>query len=125
MSTVPLLSQVGRSYFEMVQYADALKAFEQSQCVEPHRLCGMEVHSTILWHLKREVALCYLGKRGEWCCRLRTHAPFRLRSKVNRGRLSLLKGMHLNPGLDSTRVRAHISVRVLRGRQLLLAAEGA
>ena len=34
-----------------------------AQVVEPHRLHGIEVQSTILWHLKREVALCYLAKR--------------------------------------------------------------
>ena len=56
--------QVGRAHFEMVQYTEALRAFEQAQAIEPHRLCGMEVHSTILWHLKREVALCYLAKRA-------------------------------------------------------------
>jgi hypothetical protein len=27
----------------------------QAHLIEPHRLCGMELHSTILWHLKREV----------------------------------------------------------------------
>jgi anaphase-promoting complex subunit 3 len=59
-----VLNQVGRAHFEMVQYSEALKAFEQAQAIEPHRLCGMEVHSTILWHLKREVALCYLAKRA-------------------------------------------------------------
>ena len=48
----------------MVQYAEALRAFELAQQVEPHRLAGMEVHSTILWHLKREVALCTLAKRA-------------------------------------------------------------
>ena len=59
-----VLTQVGRAHFEMVQYAEALKAFEQAQAIEPHRLSGMEVHSTILWHLKREVNLCYLAKRA-------------------------------------------------------------
>ena len=48
----------------MVQYAEALRAFEQAQAIEPHRLYGMEMHSTIVWHLKREVALCYLAKRA-------------------------------------------------------------
>ena len=59
-----VLNQVGRAHFEMVQYAEALRAFEQAHLVEPHRLCGMELHSTILWHLKREVPLCYLAKRA-------------------------------------------------------------
>lgn len=59
-----VLNQVGRAHFEMVQYTDALQAFEQAQTLEPHRLCGMEVHSTILWHLKKEVSLCHLAKRA-------------------------------------------------------------
>ena len=54
-----VLNQLGRAHFEMVQYADALKAFELAQTIEPHRLCGMEIHSTILWHLKREVGPSY------------------------------------------------------------------
>ena len=59
-----VLNQVGRAHFEMVQYTEALRAFEHAHLLEPHRLCGMEVHSTILWHLKREVALCHLAKKA-------------------------------------------------------------
>jgi hypothetical protein len=55
--------QVGRAHFEMVQYPEALRAFERAAAAAPHRLCGAELHSTILWHLKREVPLCYLAKR--------------------------------------------------------------
>ena len=50
-----VLSQVGRAHYEMVRYSDALRAFKKAHDVEPHRLAGMELHSTILWHLKREV----------------------------------------------------------------------
>jgi len=35
--------QVGRAHFEMVQYSDALRSFEQAQVIEPHRLSGIEV----------------------------------------------------------------------------------
>lgn len=59
-----VLTQVGRAYYEMVQYPEALRTFEQVQKIEPHRLEGSEIHSTILWHLKREKALCYLAKRS-------------------------------------------------------------
>ena len=54
---------MGRAHFEMVQYPEALRAFERAAAAAPHRLCGAELHSTILWHLKREVPLCYLAKR--------------------------------------------------------------
>jgi len=69
-----VLSQVGRAYFEMVEYPKALQAFAQVQAVDPHRLEGAEIHSTILWHLKREKALCYLAKRCVELDRTSPHA---------------------------------------------------
>jgi anaphase-promoting complex subunit 3 len=32
-----VLTQKGRAHFEMVQYADALRAFELAQVFQPHR----------------------------------------------------------------------------------------
>ena len=31
--------------------------------LEPYRLDGLEVYSTILWHLKKEKQLCFLAHR--------------------------------------------------------------
>jgi anaphase-promoting complex subunit 3 len=53
---------VGRARFEMVDYAEAARAFERARRVDPTRLAGMEVYSTVLWHLKREVELSFLAQ---------------------------------------------------------------
>ena len=63
-STGWVLTQLARAYFEMVQYPLALKIFEQVHEIEPQRLSGIEIHSTILWHLKKEVKLCKLAKKA-------------------------------------------------------------
>ena len=57
-----VLTQVGRTQFELMRYKDALATFAHIHRTEPHRLRGMEIHSTILWHLKRDVDLSYLAK---------------------------------------------------------------
>lgn len=54
--------QVGRAHFEMVEYAEAERAFQWARRVCPHRLEGMEVYSTVLWHLKKEADLSFLAK---------------------------------------------------------------
>ena len=56
--------QVGRAYFEMADYQNAQKALETMQRVEPHRMKGLEVLSTALWHLKKEVELSNLAQRA-------------------------------------------------------------
>ena len=35
--------------------------FEKLKKLEPYRLEGMEYYSTCLWHLKKQVDLCYLS----------------------------------------------------------------
>ena len=56
------LQHVGRSHFEMAQYEDAETAFEKIQMNEPYRLEGLEIYSTILWHLKKDKKLSYLAQ---------------------------------------------------------------
>jgi len=55
-------THVGRSHFEMAQYEDAEAAFERIQQSEPYRLDGLEIYSTILWHLKKDKKLSYLAQ---------------------------------------------------------------
>jgi len=55
--------QVGKAHFEMADYPNAKKAFEMMQSLEPHRVRGLELLSTTLWHLKQEVELCYLAQK--------------------------------------------------------------
>ena len=56
--------QVGRAYFELSDYQNAQKALETMQRIEPHRMKGLEVLSTALWHLKKEVELSNLAQRA-------------------------------------------------------------
>merc|ERR1719491_2702124 len=55
--------QVGRAYFALVDYTNAQRALETMQQVEPHRMRGLELLSTTLWLLKKEVELSNLAQR--------------------------------------------------------------
>lgn len=57
-----VLCCVGRAFFEMVDYPEAAKAFSWARQVDPYRLRGLEVYSTVLWHCKREVELAQLAQ---------------------------------------------------------------
>mmetsp|Transcript_4931 Transcript_4931/g.5923 ORF Transcript_4931/g.5923 Transcript_4931/m.5923 type:complete len:283 (-) Transcript_4931:372-1220(-) len=48
----------------MADYQNAKKYLELMQQVEPHRMKGLEVLSTALWHLKKEVELSHLAQRA-------------------------------------------------------------
>ncbi|KAK2143694.1 hypothetical protein LSH36_819g00003 [Paralvinella palmiformis] len=54
--------QIGRAYYEMADYQKAEKVFMELRQLEPHRLDGMELYSTVLWHLQREVQLSALAQ---------------------------------------------------------------
>lgn len=58
-----VLVQMGRAYFEMVDYNKATHMFELARKTEPHRVKGMEYYSTALWHLKKEVQLSFLAQQ--------------------------------------------------------------
>ncbi|EDO43788.1 predicted protein, partial [Nematostella vectensis] len=60
-NTTWVLSQVGRAHFELAEYQLAEKVFSQVQHLDPSRLEGMEIYSTILWHLQKEVELSSLA----------------------------------------------------------------
>ncbi|KAJ7557247.1 hypothetical protein O6H91_05G118700 [Diphasiastrum complanatum] len=57
-----VLCQVGRAYFEMVDYSEAERAFSWAHRVAPYRLEGSDVYSTVLYHMKKEVELSYLAQ---------------------------------------------------------------
>jgi len=72
-----VLSHVGRCRFEMGEHKEAADAFAWSRKVAPARLEGLELYSTALWHLRKEVELSALaesatelGRRSPqaWCC---------------------------------------------------------
>ena len=56
-----VLTQIGRAHFEQAAYAEAEKFFRKMRVLAPSRLEGMEMYSTILWHLKREADLSFLA----------------------------------------------------------------
>ncbi|GBG58701.1 hypothetical protein CBR_g102 [Chara braunii] len=56
-----VLCQVGRAYLEMVEYAEAERAFQWARRTAPHRLEGMDLYSTVLYHMKKEVELAHLA----------------------------------------------------------------
>lgn len=69
-----VLAQLGRAYFEQAEYGKANTVFHEMRSVDPGRIEGLEIFSTVLWHLRKEVDLCYLAQqameleRTAWQC---------------------------------------------------------
>jgi anaphase-promoting complex subunit 3 len=59
-----VLTQLGRAHFEMVDYEAAEAAIKIARRIDPHRLDGLEVYSNLLYHLRKEVELCYLSQQA-------------------------------------------------------------
>lgn len=57
-----VLSQVGKAYFELVDYQEAHRAFSLARLASPYSLEGMDIHSTVLFHLKEDMKLSYLAQ---------------------------------------------------------------
>ncbi|XP_022731116.1 cell division cycle protein 27 homolog B-like isoform X2 [Durio zibethinus] len=55
-----VLSQVGKAHFELVDYLEADRAFSLARRVSHHSLEGMDIYSTVLYHLKEDMKLSYL-----------------------------------------------------------------
>ncbi|KUF78853.1 Cell division cycle protein 27 B [Phytophthora nicotianae] len=56
--------QIGRAHFEMADYVRAQEVFCALRRAEPHRMEGLDLYSTTLWHLKKEVELSYLAQQA-------------------------------------------------------------
>ena len=56
--------QIGRAHFEMADYVRAQDVFCALHRVEPHRMEGLDIYSTTLWHLKKDVELSYLAQQA-------------------------------------------------------------
>lgn len=41
--------QVGKAYFELIDYLEAEKAFRQARQASPYSLEGMDIYSTVLY----------------------------------------------------------------------------
>lgn len=57
-----VLLLIGRCLYELVDYARAAEAFEAARAADPLNLEDMELYSTVLWHLKRDVELAHLAQ---------------------------------------------------------------
>ncbi|XP_028674559.1 cell division cycle protein 27 homolog [Erpetoichthys calabaricus] len=57
-----VLCQIGRAHFELAEYMQAERLFSEVRRIESYRVEGMEIYSTSLWHLQKEVALSALSK---------------------------------------------------------------
>ncbi|GAB2265204.1 Cell division cycle protein 27 B [Dionaea muscipula] len=57
-----VLSQVGKAYFELVDYVEADRAFSMARRASPYSLEGMDLYSTVLYHLKEDMRLSYLAQ---------------------------------------------------------------
>ncbi|KAJ0403607.1 hypothetical protein ATCC90586_008760 [Pythium insidiosum] len=58
------LQQIGRAHFELADYNQAYDAFKELFATEPSRMAGLDVYSTTLWHMKKEVELSFLAQRS-------------------------------------------------------------
>ncbi|ELR10852.1 tetratricopeptide repeat domain containing protein [Acanthamoeba castellanii str. Neff] len=62
-NTAWVMCQVARAHFEMVNYGEAERLFAEVHRAESTRTEGMEIYSTILWHLRKEVGLSHLAQQ--------------------------------------------------------------
>ena len=62
--TAYILCLMGRCHYEMVEYVEAERYFQWSRRLSPDRLEGLEVYSTVLWHLRKHVELSYLAQEA-------------------------------------------------------------
>ncbi|EAU88243.2 cell division cycle protein 27/anaphase promoting complex subunit 3 [Coprinopsis cinerea okayama7 len=56
------LVMIGKVHYELQDYSSAERAFRSAREIEPYRLWDMEVYSTLLWHLQRNIELSYLAQ---------------------------------------------------------------
>ncbi|KAK9745925.1 Tetratricopeptide repeat [Popillia japonica] len=60
--TTWVYGMLGVAYFEMADYENCVKYFSDIHSKEPCRLNYMDIYSTALWHLQKEVALSSLAQ---------------------------------------------------------------
>ncbi|XP_061993975.1 cell division cycle protein 27 homolog B isoform X1 [Rosa rugosa] len=57
-----VLCQVGKAYFELLDYFEADRAFSLARQASPYSLEGMDVYSTVLYLLNEDMKLSYLAQ---------------------------------------------------------------
>lgn len=61
LNTPWVLSKLGRLHFEIVNYEESEIFFNRLRKLDTTRVEDMEYYSTLLWHLHKDVELCYLA----------------------------------------------------------------
>lgn len=61
-STSWVYSMIGLAYFELAEYENCIKFFNEIRSSEPYRIEYMDIYSSALWHLQKEVALSALAQ---------------------------------------------------------------
>ncbi|TGZ85418.1 TPR-like protein [Ascodesmis nigricans] len=56
-----VLCQIARAQYEMANYSEAEKTFLKVRQIDPVRTKDMEVFSTVLWHMRKDVDLSFLA----------------------------------------------------------------
>lgn len=59
-----VLCLVGRAHYEMVEYAQAERAFSWARRVAPYGTHGLAIYSTVLYHMKKKADLSYLAQEA-------------------------------------------------------------
>ncbi|GAA5843766.1 hypothetical protein JCM9279_000136 [Rhodotorula babjevae] len=62
MRTARALVMLAKMHYELLNYAQAEKAFQQARHVAPYLVDGMELYSATLWHLRSPTALSSLAQ---------------------------------------------------------------
>lgn len=103
-----MLNQEGRAYFEMADYEKAQRSLELMQKVEPHRMKGLELLSTVLWQLKKEVEIAHLAQKVVDFDRLSPEAwcvvgnCFSLQKEHETALVFFARSLQLNPSFTYT-----------------------
>ncbi|KAF5299877.1 hypothetical protein FQA39_LY11414 [Lamprigera yunnana] len=61
-STSWVYAMIGLAYFEMADYESCIEYFNEIRSREPHKIDYMDIYSSALWHLQKEVALSALAQ---------------------------------------------------------------
>ncbi|CAI5994292.1 unnamed protein product [Closterium sp. NIES-64] len=59
-----VLVQVGRAYVDMVQYGEAERVFEMARQASPCHVDGLDIYSTVLFHMRKDVQLSLLAQEA-------------------------------------------------------------
>jgi anaphase-promoting complex subunit 3 len=98
-----VMTMVAKAHFELAKYQEAKQLFLEVRRMEPYRTNGMEIFSTILWHLRNEVDLSYLAHEllkydheapESWCA---VGNCFALQKEHETALKFFQRALHLNP----------------------------